>query len=634
MRHTPDKTDVTIACYDCLVIQPSDKHLRLMKKFLFFILLLTVFNAHARSSLFDGLGLGSDDEVPPLVEEAFQFSAEVNDANSILAHWKVLDGNYLYQNKIQFEVVGNDNVKLGQISLPAGENKQDETFGLVQVYHHDLSLIIPIERPEGPNTFTLRARFQGCSEKFGICYPPSEQQVDLALPALSQAPQQKADDAKPIANQLTEQDRIAQKLEQENLGQIILGFIGLGLLLAFTPCIFPMIPILSSIIVGEGEHITTRRAFILSLVYVLAMSVTYTIAGVITGLLGENLQAMFQNPWIISAFSALFVILALSMFGLYELQLPHAVQHRLHQLSHKQQGGKLMGVAMMGLLSGLIVGPCLAPPLAGTLIFIGQHADPVLGGLALFALSIGMGIPLLIIGTSAGKLLPKAGNWMMFIKSVFGVLLLGLAIWMLERIIPGWLTLILWGGLLIVTAVYLGAFNHLDIDATDLNKLSKGVGLILFIYGAMLMIGGASGSQNVWQPLKARAISSAKSSVSQHLTFSRISDLNELNRRLASTTQPVMLDFYADWCTECKTMENTTFQDPEVITAMKNYTLLQLDMTENTQVHQDMLKSLRVFGPPTMLFFDKTGKELKQHRLVGFVKTDTFIDHIKQIQRQ
>lgn len=606
-----------------------------MKKFLFFILLLTVFNAHARDSLFAGLGLGNDDEAPPLVEEAFQFSAEVNDANSILAHWKILEGNYLYKNKIQFEVIGNDKVKLGQITLPAGENKQDENFGLVQVYHHDFSLLIPLERHDGATTFTLKARFQGCSEKFGICYPPSAQQVDLALPAISQAPQQKAENAtQPTTQQLTEQDRIAQKLEQENLGQIILGFIGLGLLLAFTPCIFPMIPILSSIIVGEGEHITTRRAFVLSLVYVLAMSVTYTIAGVITGLLGENLQAMFQNPWIISAFSALFVILALSMFGLYELQLPQSVQHRLHQLSHKQRGGKLMGVAMMGLLSGLIVGPCLAPPLAGTLIFIGQHADPVLGGLALFALSIGMGIPLLIIGTSAGKLLPKAGNWMMFIKSVFGVLLLGLAIWMLERIIPGWLTLILWGGLLIVSAVYLGAFNHLDIDATDLNKLSKGTGLILFIYGALLMIGGASGSNNVWQPLKAMTITSDKSSVSQHLEFSRISDLNELNSRLASTTQPVMLDFYADWCTECKIMENTTFQDPEVIAAMKNYTLLQLDMTDNTQVHQDMLKSLRVFGPPTMLFFDKTGKELQQYRLVGLVKTDAFLDHLKLLQSQ
>ncbi len=606
-----------------------------MKKFLFFILLLTVFNAHARNSLFDGLGLDNQDDVPPLVEDAFQFSAEVNDDNSILAHWKILDGNYLYRNKLEFEVVGNDQVKLGEIRLPAGENKQDENFGLVEVYHDDLSFIIPIKRPEGATTFTLKARFQGCSEKFGICYPPSEQQVDLALAALSQAPQQKVDDTiNPVAQQLTEQDRIAQKLEQENLGQIIIGFIGLGLLLAFTPCIFPMIPILSSIIVGEGEHITTRRAFTLSLIYVLAMSVTYTIAGVITGLLGENLQAMFQNPWIISAFSALFIVLALSMFGLFELQLPNSIQHRLHQLSHRQQGGKLMGVAIMGLLSGLIVGPCLAPPLAGTLIFIGQHADPVLGGLALFALSIGMGIPLLIIGTSAGKLLPRAGNWMLFIKSIFGVLLLGLAIWMLERIIPGWLTLILWGGLFIVTAVYIGAFNQLDIDATDLSKLSKGLGLILFIYGALLMVGGASGSQNVWQPLQAIVKTSNNSSVAQHLEFTRINDLKELNRRLSSTTQPVMLDFYADWCTECKIMENTTFQDPDVLAAMKDYTLLQLDMTENTQVHKDMLKSLRVFGPPTMLFFDKTGKELKQQRLVGYVKTDTFLDHVQQIARQ
>ncbi len=609
-----------------------------MKKILFLCLLLVVSSASARTGFLEGLGLGQSDEVPPLVEEAFQFSAEVEDANTLIARWQVMEGNYLYRDKLRFEIIGNDNVRLGNFILPPGENKNDETFGLVQVYHHDLALKLPLNRPQAAQQITLKAYFQGCSETFGICYPPSVQQVDLTLPVASAAT---TDAPEPIPaatetikgnNPLSEQDRLAQKLAQDNLVQIFLGFLGLGLLLTFTPCVLPMIPILSSVIVGEGEKITTRRAFSLSLVYVLAMSVTYTAAGIITGLVGENLQSLFQNPWIIASFSLLFVLLALSMFGLYELQLPHTLQHRLHQLTHRQRGGSFIGVAVMGLLSALIVGPCLAPPLAAALIFIGQNADPFLGGLALFALSIGMGIPLLIIGTSAGSLLPRAGDWMNVIKAIFGVLLLGLAIWMLARILPGWLTLILWGCLLIVCAVYMGALNSLQIDASGWSKLFKGLGLILLIYGALLMIGGASGSQNLWQPLQLiAATSSSTVSKQPQLEFSKINNLEELNERLQSTQKPVMLDFYADWCTDCKTMEKTTFRDPAVVAALDNYLLLKLDMTDNTEAHQAMLKSLQVFGPPTMLFFNPTGQELRDYRLVGHVSADKLLEHLSRL---
>lgn len=605
-----------------------------MKKFLFLLLLLTVFSAHARPDFLQGLGLSDSEDVPPAVEEAFQFSAEVQDANTIMARWQVMEGNYLYRDKLQFEIVDNNQVKLGEFTLPAGENKNDEIFGLVQVYHHDVDFALPVTRPAGSQTLILKARFQGCSETFGICFPPSEQSADLILPAVAAVSTEATQNitAEPSAAPLSEQDRLAQKLAEDNILQIFLGFLGLGLLLAFTPCVFPMIPILSSIIVGEGESITTRRAFILSLIYVLAMSVTYTTAGVLTGLLGENLQAMFQNPWILISFSTVFVILALSMFGLFELQLPHALQHRLHQLSHRQQGGSLLGVGLMGLLSGLIVGPCLAPPLAGALIFIGQHADPYLGGIALFALSIGMGIPLMIIGTSAGSLLPKAGDWMNVIKAIFGVLLLGLAIWMLERIIPGWLTLVLWGSLLVVCAVYLGALNSLHIDASGWNKLFKGVGLILLIYGSLLIIGGASGSQNLFQPLQRLASSGgAVQAEEAHLEFTQIKNLDELQARLAATSQPVMLDFYADWCTDCKTMEKTTFSDPAVVSAMSNFTLLQLDMTDNTEAHQAMLKALKVFGPPTMLFFNSEGQELENYRLVGHIRAKEMLSHLAQM---
>jgi thiol:disulfide interchange protein DsbD len=610
-----------------------------MKKFLFFILLLTVFSAHARPGFLEGLGLNQAEDVPPLVDEAFQFSAEVNDDNSLTARWQVMEGNYLYRDKLRFEVLDNEQVKLGEVSLPAGENKRDEFFGLVQVYHHDIALNLPLSRSASEQTLTLKAHFQGCSETFGICYPPGEQQVTLTLPAVNNASvieqnaPPPAPSTKPAQNPLSEQDRLAQKLAEDNLLQILLGFLGLGLLLTFTPCVLPMIPILSSIIVGEGEKITTRRAFSLSLVYVLAMSATYTAAGILTGLLGENLQTLFQNPWVIGSFSLLFVLLALSMFGLYELQLPHGLQHRLHQLTHRQQGGSFIGVAVMGLLSALIVGPCLAPPLAAALIFIGQHADPFLGGAALFALSLGMGIPLLIVGTSAGSLLPRAGDWMNTIKAIFGVLLLGLAIWMLERIIPGWLTLMLWGTLLIVCAVYLGALNQLQIDSTGWSKLYKGLGLILLIYGALLMIGGASGSQNLLQPLQLLAAGQSQTDSAEpaRLQFSRVDNLEQLQSRLAESSQPVMLDFYADWCTDCKTMERTTFRDPAVIAALDDFLLLKLDMTDNTEAHQQVLQKLQVFGPPTMLFYNADGTELRDYRLVGHIKADAMLAHLARL---
>lgn len=393
-----------------------------------------------------------------------------------------------------------------------------------------------------------------------------------------------------------------------------------------------MIPILSSIIVGEGKDITTRRAFILSLVYVLAMSLTYTVAGLLTGLLGANLQTMLQNPWVISSFSALFVVLSLSMFGLYELQLPQGIQDRLHRISHNQTGGKLAGVALMGLLSGLIVGPCLAPPLAGALVFIGQQGDPLLGASALFSLSMGMGIPLLVIGTSAGSLLPKAGPWMDGIKSVFGVLMIALAIWLLERIIPGWVALLLWGSLLIVSAVYLGALNSLSMVSTGWEKLLKGFGLIILVYGSLLIVGSASGSQNVWQPLTALTSPSFNTGENQHgVKFIQIDNLTELEQQLSRSTRPVMLDLYADWCTECKTMEMTTFKDPAVVAALANTTTLQLDMTDNTAEHKALLKKFSIFGPPTILFFDSQGDEYSQYRLIGGLDAQDFSQHIANI---
>jgi len=606
----------------------------IMKKYIALLFLLLAFSVQARPGLLDSLGFSNEFDTPPDVDEAFVFTAQAKDANAILARWVVAEGNYLYKDKIRFEIIEQDKVQLKSISLPAGENKMDEIFGLSEVYKHDIDIILPINRSSGLSEITLKAYYQGCSETFNICYPPTEKEILITLPPLSSDLNDAITSIASPASTLVipEQDRIAKSLAEDGVIKILLGFFGLGLLLAFTPCVFPMIPILSSIIVGEGERITTHRAFILSLTYILAMSVTYTVAGVMTGLLGENLQAMFQNPWIIGSFSALFVVLSLSMFGLFELQLPHALQHRLHQISHQQQGGHIAGAALMGLLSGLIVGPCLAPPLAGALIFIGQHGDPVLGGSALFALSMGMGLPLLIIGTSAGTLLPKAGDWMNTIKSIFGVLMLALAIWMLERIIPGWVSLLLWGGLLIVSSVYLGALNSLHIDASGWEKLWKGLGLILLIYGGLLMIGGAGGSHNIWQPLQS-IISSSSTAAPSHtgVLFTKVNNVEELEQELSQSNKPAMLDFYADWCVDCKKMEITTFQDNTVITALKNTHALQMDLTANTAEHKALMKQYGVFAPPTILFFDASDQEYSQHRIVGSISAEKLVQHIASL---
>jgi thiol:disulfide interchange protein DsbD len=384
----------------------------------------------------------------------------------------------------------------------------------VEVYHDRVDLTLPLVRQTAAATeIELVAKYQGCAER-GICYPPQTKRVRLSLPDATGAtataapalPAASPPVASPpgivAAEPVSEQDRIAAVLAGGSLWAVVALFFGFGLLLAFTPCVFPMIPILSGIIAGQGSRITTRRAFVLSLVYVLAMALTYAVAGVLAGLFGANIQAAFQDPWILSAFALVFVALALSMFGFYELQLPSALQSRLAELSNRQEGGTLIGVAIMGLLSALIVGPCVAPPLAGALIFIGQTGDALLGGVALFFLSLGMGAPLIAIGTSAGKLLPRAGAWMDAVKAAFGVALLAVAILLLERILPAALSMLLWGLLLICSAVYLGALSQLPATAGGWDRLWKGLGVAMLIYGALMLAGAAAGGKDTLQPLR------------------------------------------------------------------------------------------------------------------------------------
>ncbi len=570
-------------------------------------------------------------------DQAFRFDAIVEDGNTLLARWDITPGHYLYKDKFRFTLTQADGVSLGQAQLPKGEEKDDEFFGRIEVYHDPIEIRLPLLRENlQPTEITLLVSYQGCAE-IGICYPPQKKSITLALPAGSPgAATAAAEPVAPVAAvpaaPLSEQDQLAAALAGGNTAWTILLFFAAGLLLAFTPCVFPMIPILSSIIVGQGAAITTRKAFVLSLTYVLAMAATYTVAGVIAGLFGANLQAAFQNPWILGSFAAVFVALSFSMFGFYELQLPSALQSKLTEVSNRQQGGTLTGVAIMGLLSALIVGPCVAPPLMGALIYIGQTGDPWLGGAALFALSLGMGAPLVAIGTAGGKYLPRAGGWMDAVKAVFGVLLLAVAIWMLERILPAAITMLLWALLLIISAVYMGAVDAIKEGTTGWRKLWKGLGLVLLLQGALMLIGLAAGNTDPLQPLRGIGFGGAAVQP-QHLSFKTIKSVADLEREVAAASaagRPVMLDFYADWCISCKEFEKYTFSDPQVIAALGDAVALQADVTANDEQDQALLKRFKLIGPPGIIFYDAAGNELSAHRVVGFMPAEEFAAHIRR----
>lgn len=603
----------------------------------------------ALADLGKSLGFGMEEDIPA-PEEAFKFTAEVATPDRLQLTWDIADGTYLYQEKIQIALEDTPDVALGPYELPEAEImpdsvRPDGTIGDVAVYHHRIDLPLPLVRgSEEPTNLNLVAKYQGCAE-LGICYPPATRRVSLDLPAATAvtavaAPVQQthADTAPPEATPadqpLSESDQIAAALAGGSLWAVVLLFFGFGLLLAFTPCILPMIPILSGIIVGQGQTITTRKAFVLSLVYVLAMALTYAVAGVLAGLFGANLQATFQNPWILSLFALVFVALALSMFGFYELQLPSRLQSKLTEISNRQEGGTLAGVAVMGLLSALIVGPCVAPPLAGALIFIGQTGDAILGGVALFALSLGMGAPLIAIGTSAGKLLPKAGLWMDAVKAVFGVALLAVAIVLLERILPAAAAMVLWGLLLISSAVYLGALQHLPPDAGGWRKLWKSVGLFLITYGVLMLVGAAAGGKDTLQPLRGIGLGGGGGTTERYLAFKPVKSVADLEREVAGASgsgKPVMLDFYADWCVSCKEMERYTFVDPAVVAELDRFVLLKADVTANDEQDQALMQGrFGIPGPPAILFFDRTGRELRGYRVIGFKPAGEFVDHVRR----
>ena len=606
--------------------------MKLKHLFTILILLCLVTPLAQAGSLGDRLqqALGNDqnsnDEILP-PEEAFYFTYQLQDRQLRLT-WDIEYGYYLYQHRFQFEPL-TEGLQFGDFILPDGEEKDDPAFGVVTVNKDKVEIDLPLIVPASTDDLIrLRVHYQGCKEG-SVCYPPQEQLLEIALGDSGALDTESRRSGK---EKISEQDAIQKRLASGNALTNIGLFFVFGLLLSLTPCVFPMVPILSGIVVGQGEDITPTRAFLLSLVYVLAMALTYAVLGVVAAAFGINLQAASQNVWVMLCFSGIFVLLALSMFGFYELQIPSAWQSRLNRWSEQQGQGSLLGTAIMGLLSAVIVGPCVAPPLAGALLYISQTGDAWLGGLALFAMGLGFGVPLLIIGTSAGKLLPKAGAWMESIKQVFGVIMLGVAIWFLQRVLPGMVTLLLWAALLIISAIYLGAF---DTAHEAWQRFRKGLAIVILAYGVMLVAGAAVGGSDPLKPFTGSALLAVNQNPeqTQALPFKRfktVDDLEQILQQAAARHQPVMVDFYADWCIACIEMEHKTFTVPEVQQSLQGVLLLQADVTANDAADKTLLDHFDLFGPPAILFFGADGDERPGYRLVGFVKAEPFIDHVRE----
>lgn len=594
--------------------------------------------------LLESGALAADDDEPEFLDPDIAFVPTITapTPNRIEVHWEIAEGYYLYRDKISFgasDAPSTDekpDFTLGSPRFPAGEIKDDEYFGRMEVYYDSVRVGFPFAGE--PGLVDLDISYQGCAEA-GLCYPPITRSLPVLIPVADTGAGSGASSGgidipigidtpnlPPPPGEMSEQDRIASALLSGNPWLVMLSLFGAGLLLAFTPCVLPMVPILSSIIVGQGEAVGTRRAFTLSSIYVLAMSGTYTAAGVLAGMAGANFAVAFQDPWILTPFALLFVLLSLAMFGLYELQIPTALQDRLSALSRSQRGGSFVGVGAMGILSALIVGPCVAAPLAGVLLYIGRTGDPLLGGMALFSLSLGMGAPLLVAGTSAGKLLPAVGPWMKRVNAVFGVMLLAVAIYLLDRVLPPAVILLLWAALLITCSIYMGALDGLAPDAGGWQRLWKGAGLISLVYGILLMVGVATGKGDLFEPLKGLALNDGESS-DHALPFRLVKGTQGLEaelRQAATQGQTTMLDFYADWCVSCKEMERFTFSDAQVQAALGGMRILQTDVTANDERDRTLLKRFELFGPPAILFFDPDGRERRELRVVGFMSADEF----------
>jgi thiol:disulfide interchange protein DsbD len=575
------------------------------------------------------LGAASGQLLEP--ERAFQFSAHAVAPDAVQVDFKIANGYYMYRDKFHFALEAPPGAKLGKPEFPAGITKKDEYFGEMVTYRKAVSIRIPVERlsPEA-TTLRLKVTSQGCAD-LGVCYTPMDSEATIRLaalgagpgagtPTLSEGPRSVAPEPR---FSLFASDRDIAALFQGSSWLLMLIFFGFGLLLTFTPCVLPMVPIISGIVAGEGKSLNKIRALALSGSYVLGMAVTYAAAGVAAAYSGSMLAAALQNAWVLGAFALVFVWLALSMFGFHDLQLPGFLQHHVTKAHQRLKGGRIASVAAMGALSALIVSPCVAAPLAGALLYISQSGDVARGGAALFSMAIGMGVPLIAVAVSEGALLPKAGPWMDGVKKFFGVLLLAVAIWIVSPVIPPALQMLLWAALLIGSAMFLRALDSLPSNASGYARLWKGVGLMALVAGAAILVGALAGSRDPLRPLAGLAGASAPAATPTQ--WVHVDSITDLEDRLRAPGRPVMLDFYADWCVSCKEMERYTFSDPRVRAKFDSMLLLRADVTANSEQHKLLLKRFSLFGPPGIVFFDARGREIQGLRVVGYQDADRFL---------
>jgi len=590
------------------------------------------------------------------VEDAFRLTVERAEADAVVVNFQIADGYYLYRDKTRFELQG-DSATLAPVQLPRGVMKDDPYIGKTEIWPGSLAVRVPlIRRSTEPADLKLVAHFQGCADK-GICYPPTSKVLAFRLPkpsavAAGQPTQETgAKAAAPAPKQAP------PRADAKTFVLALITAFGTGLLLTFTPCVLPMIPILSSIIVGSGNTVTKLRGGLLSGSYVLGTAVTYTAGGVVAGATGDQLQAYFQNPWAIGTASAIFIALALSMFGFYELQMPSFIQSRLQQGTQRLKGGSFLGTFVLGLISALIVGACVSPLLITALgVAIASH-DPVLGGAIMFAMALGMGVFLIAIGIGAGFLLPKAGAWMDKVKQAFGVMLIAVAIYLLG-VLPEVPVLLLWAALLIVTAIFMGATDSLPSDASGWRRVGKGAGIIMLVWGVVALIGGLAGERDIFRPIPMSALqrlanggsgvaaggqqaevrfdlrAGTATPSSTEVRFERVataSELDALLARAAAAKQPVMLDYYATWCTDCVRMEKTTFRDPGVVKALGRFALIKADVTENDDNSRALKRRFGIFGPPATLLFDPQGRELRDLRFYGYRAADEFLATLAKV---
>jgi thioredoxin:protein disulfide reductase len=575
-----------------------------LKRILAFLLVLCALPALAQLKL----GGSADSVLEP--EKAFRFSARALDASTVEVTFAIANGYYLYRDRFKFTAQSNPAVRLGAAELPRGIAHKDEFFGEMEIYRKHVRIRVPVE---GEGRFELHVVSQGCAD-VGVCYVPMESSASIQRSGLGEA-------APPRLSIFASDIEIA-RLFEGNVALVLGGFFVFGLLLAFTPCVLPMIPILSGIIAGEGKSLDKLRALALSASYVLGMALAYAAAGVAAAFSGSLLAAALQNAWVLGAFALIFVVLALSMFGFYELQLPGFLNQRLHTAQSRLRGGQIASVAAMGLLSAVVVSPCVAAPLAGALLYISQTRDIALGGAALFAMALGMGVPLIVVGVSEGALLPRAGAWMSGVRRFFGVLLLAVAIWVVSPILPSVAVMLAWAALFIGSAIFLRALDPLPSTASGWWRLWKAAGVATLIIGVALLVGALSGSRDPLRPLAALTQKTAPAAAP--IAWQRVASLGELHEKLKAPGKPVMLDFYADWCVSCKEMEAFTFSDPKVRAQLDAMLLLQADVTAHNEADRALLKRFSLFGPPGIIFFDAQGQEIKGLRVIGYQNSERF----------